>query len=265
MRLSRLVLTALLTFSGTHVFADTLTGNGSWQSWSPTVLNTANSGAPTGPYWNGASGDGTDSNIGWCLTGTGNCHIANPPGALAYYGNGTAAASSMYFTASGSAQEVTLLGLFSNQNGALPAGTNYFGWYSITNGTVGPLNPLLSSTEAIGSTATFDPTSTYGLYVENVQSAGTSYTASYYWLTNTDGSYATGTGVIDPGVQHFSIFGSATSSLYYLGVEDTPAPTADFDYNDLVVSLQPVPEPAGFGLITAGIALLGWSIRRRQA
>jgi len=242
--------------------ADTLNGNGSWQTWSPTVLNTPT----TGPYWNGNSGDGPEYNIGWCLTGTGNCKISNPPGALAYYGNGNAAASNVSFTNSGVAQQVSLAGLFSNQNGVRPNGTNYFGWYT-DNGGVVTLNPLLNSTEAVGSYATFAPTGTYGFYEENVQSPNTSYTANYFWFTDTSLDYTSGPGApATDGGQHFSIFGSAGSSTYYLGLEDTPFATSDLDYNDMVIKLEPAPEPSSLMLLAGGVCVLafGFFFRRHS-
>ncbi len=259
MKNKRLILTtSFFVLAGVYAQADTLGGNGSLQSWSTTVLNTPT----TGPYWNGNSSDGANYNIGWCLTGTGNCQISNPPGVLSYYGNGNLPASNMYFTGSGATQQVSLLGIFTTQTGVPPAGTDYFGWYSISNGTPGPLNPLFNSTEAVGTTAEFTPTSTYGFYFENVQSAGTSYTASYIWLLNESQSYATGTGIIDQGVQHFSIF-SGPAGSYYLGTEDGFS-ASDLDYNDMIVELQPasVPEPAAATLIMCGIGLIGVSLRR---
>ena len=264
MNITRFIVSAsVVALTSLCAPADSLIGNGSWQSWSPTVLNSATSGAPTGPYWNGASGDGANYNIGWCLTGTGSCHIAGTPGALSYYGNGNASAN-MSFTSLGLAQEVSLLGLFSNQNGNPPSGTDYFGWYSIsTMGAVGPLNQLLNSNQPIGTSATFNPTGNYGFYFENVQSAGTSFTASYYWLSTVTQSYATGTGIVDTGTQHIAAFGSATSSTYFFGLEDTPSPNSDFDFNDMIVELQPAPEPASIALMLGGLSLFGLVIRRR--
>ena len=225
----------------------------------------------SGPYWNAASSDGANYNIGWCLAGGGNCPISNAPGNLTYYGNtgnGTAtAASNLSFSESGVAQEVSLRGLFSNQSGSglPPSGIDYFGWYSIgAGGAIGPLNQLLSSTQAVGTTSTFMPTTNYGFYLENVQSPGTSYIASYFWFLNDSQNSATGTGIADAGIQHFSIFGAPGSSTYYLGLEDTVASNSDFDYNDLIVELQPAPEPAALTLMLAGLGLVAFAICKHR-
>lgn len=223
-----------------------------------------------GPYWNNTSGDGAAYNIGWCMTGTGNCSIANPPGAVSYYGNGTSAASNIGFAGAGTAQVATLQGLFTNQIGVPPpTGTDTFGWYSVNNGTI-TTNPLFSSTQAIGTTATFTPTTTYGFYLENVQTAGlpAGQSADYFFFMNDSLDYSSGAaaGAIDAGTQHFSVF--SASNAYYFGIEDTSLnanPISDLDYNDMIVKLQPSPEPASIALMAGGMGLLGWLIRRRRA
>jgi hypothetical protein len=115
---------------------------------------------------------------------------------------------------------------------------------------------------SVGSIADFTPTANYGFYLENVQSPNTSYTADYFWFMNDSLDYTAGTGLLDAGTQHFTVF-SGTNS-FYLGMEDTPAPTSDFDYNDMIINVQAVPEPASIALMAGGIGVLG-VIRRRRA
>ena len=97
--------------------ADILVGpGGAFQPWTSAVLGPAS--APTytsstnpGPYWNNASGDGPTANIGWCLAGGGNCVIASPPGAIAYYdGSSGAALQKMAFVSTGMPATVSLIG-----------------------------------------------------------------------------------------------------------------------------------------------------------
>ncbi len=259
-----IITVSLLALAGACAHADTLTGNGSFQTWNPSVLGPVASPTSGGPYWNNLSGEGPARNIGWCMTGAGNCAISNPPGALSYFGNGTSAASDMSFTGAGTAQVAKLLGAFTNKNGSVN-GTDYFGWYSLNpNGTIGSVTQLFSATAAAGTSAAFVPTTRYGFYLENVQSAGKPFEADYFWFMNEKLDYTTGTGLLDPGVQHFSAFTKPGSS-FYLGAEDTPGPSSDFDYNDIIVQLQPAPEPASIALLATGICLLGWNIRRGLA
>ena len=261
----RLIITlSFVSFSIAIAHADTLTGNGSFQTWNSSVLGSKSSPTTGGPYWNNLSGDGPAYNIGWCLTGAGNCQISNPPGALNYFSNGSAAASNMSFSSSGVTDVVTLLGLFSTQNGVPPTGADYFGWYSVSNGVI-TTHPLLSAGQSVGSTAAFLPTSVYGFYFENVQTAGLTppATANYFWFMNDSLDYANSNGAIDPGLQHFAIFAGANSS-YYLGMEDTPGANSDFDYNDMIVELQSTPEPTSFAMmLLGGISLLGLALRPR--
>jgi hypothetical protein len=253
----RLLLTlSVISLSAFCLKADTLSGNGSFQSWNQGVLGTATTPITGGPYWNNLSGDGPTNNIGWCLTGAGDCQISNPPGALSYYGNGTSAASHMSFVSNGMTQEAILSGIFTNQNGVAPNGQNYFGWYSVSNGAIS-IHTLLSSMSSIGSYTTFTPTANYGFFLENVQSAGLGYEADYFWFMDTSLNYVGGTGVLDGATQHFAVFSSPNSG-FYIGTEDTPAAGADFDYNDMIFQVQAVPEPASICLLFGGLALIGF-------
>jgi hypothetical protein len=259
-----IALIPMLILLTVRAHGDTLSGTGGLQTWSAGALGTTSTPTPSGtPYWNNPSGDGSTNNIGWCLTGTGGCSLANPPGTVPYYANSNGtAATSMIFTASGTPVAATLLGIFTNQSGP-PSGTDYFGWYEINpNNTLGAMSQLFSSLAAVGTTATFDPTGEYGFYIENVQSAGKSYEADYYWFMSSGFDTATGTGTND-GQQHFATFALPNGS-YLLGMEDTNNPGTDNDFNDLVVQVQNTPEPASMALLGGGLLLLGWKTRRRR-
>jgi hypothetical protein len=242
-----------------NVRADTLAGpGGAFQAWTASLLGPAS--APTyttsinpGPYWNNLSADGPTSNIGWCLVGGGGCVIASPPGAIAAYITATGgAAANMNFVSNGAAVTVSLLGQLTNQIGsAANSGYNVFGWYQInSSGIIGALTPLWNSkTDTIGESATFVPTASYGLYLENIQGNGQ---ADYFWFMNSSQDYSAGPdqNPVD-GLQHFAVF-SGTPSQFYAGIDDTNNGSEDF--NDMIVELVNAPEPRTFALF--GIALL---------
>jgi len=247
------------------VSANTLVGpGGAFQPWTSTVLQPVNSANPTygGPYWNNFSGDGAKANIGWCLAGTGGCAISSPPGAISYYGTSTGAAvQNMAFVNPGSPVSISLLGTFTNQKGN-GNGTDYFGWYAINaDGSIGAMTQLWSSTAPVNTTsAIITPNGSYGLYLESVQGNGA---ASYFWFMNDNDNYAGGPNKnpVDNN-QHFAVF-SATPGIYYVGMEEGnyALGTADGDFNDMIVKVTSVPEPAALTLLGAAVLL---AVRRKR-
>jgi len=235
-----------------NVHADALVGpGGAFQQWTSAVLGPTSAPTYGGPYWNNYSPDGPTANIGWCLVGTGGCVIASPPGAVAYWGNGTAAPTNMYYQSSGAPVTVSLLAMYTNQLGTPQnSGYNVFGWYQITNGKISALTPLWSSnTATIGETASFTPTGNYGLYLENIQGNGA---ADYFWFMNKTADYSAGPdkNPID-NTQHFAIF-SGTPGQYFVGMDDTD--NGALDYNDMIVKVTNAPEPCMF--VLSGLSLL---------
>jgi hypothetical protein len=236
------------------VRADVLVGpGGAFQPWTSAVLGPASAPTYGGPYWNNYSPDGPANNIGWCMVGAGGCAIASPPGAIAYWGNGTASVSNMYFQSSGIPVTVSLLGMFTNQLGTPQnSGYNLFGWYEINaDGTIGAMTTLWSSKSAVtGASATFTPTGNYGLFLENVQGNGQ---ADYFWFMNKGQDYSSGPdkNPIDT-TQHFAMF-SGTPGQYFVGIDDTNS--GSMDYNDMIVKVTNAPEPGLLGV--AGLMLCG--------
>ena len=260
-----------LTLLSTSMKADTLVGpGGAFQPWTASVLGPQ--AAPTNsgvPYWNNLSGDGSTANIGWCLVGGGDCVIPSPPGAIAYYGAASGAAvQNMSFVSTGNIVSVSLLAQLTNQLGtAQNPGYNVFGWYTISPTGVITATPLWNSkTDTLGETATFTPGpagTKYGLFLENIQGAGTSVEADYFWFMNSISDYSAGGGAnaID-GLQHFTVF-SAANSNYYLGIDDTN--NGNEDFNNMVVELRTAPEPRTIALACIGLLFVGLTIRRRRA
>ena len=88
--------------NGASIATSILVGAGSWQCWATSQLNTV---AIFGdPYWNGLSGDGRQSNMGWLLAGTGNeNHLpGSAPGTLGYFApTGGGGSKNLYFASTG--------------------------------------------------------------------------------------------------------------------------------------------------------------------
>ena len=236
---SLLMLSTLALAGALAVKADTVTG-GTFQSWSTSILNSPGTAA----YWNNNSGDGPKYNIGWCLTGGGNCVIPNPPGNLPFLSSGPSggAPSAFYLTNTGATQAGEILASITSNSAH-----DTFGWYDLVAGTP-VLTPLFTGSDT-GTTALFSPTGNYGFYMQN--QLGTYFTQSSYDSTK-------------DGFQAFAIFQQTAGKSFYLGVEDG-GPGGDRDYQDMIIHLTSVPEPASLALLGGGLLLMGALLRRKSA
>jgi len=260
--------------------SDTLNGlAGRWQSWDASQL-TGGAQNLGFPYWNNLSGDGPNANIGWCLIGGGSCDAGGIPlGAVPYYGTATGGSvSNLYFTSSGESVTFGLKLTLTNANGGAN-GLDVFGYY-LTNSTGTAIlsrTPLFTASSTIGSQVVlpFPANQNYGFYIENIAGLGTPDETDYFFYTNSSANSANGSMPADT-LQHFAIFQVLAGTNYVLGTVDGNAcqpplftgmnspcvPATEFDYNDIVVSLQfgsgnqtSTPEPVSAGLV--GVALLG--------
>ncbi|MBV9404817.1 MAG: PEP-CTERM sorting domain-containing protein [Acidobacteriaceae bacterium] len=273
-------VTALAVICAGLADADTITAAGlsaTWQSWSSANLYSNPGQTPGTPYWNNSSGDGPKANIGWCLAGGGTCTLAaGVPGNLPYLGgSGGSSAPDLYFTASGNAL-VTLQ--VSSTDAKTSTNVSVFGYYlaDSTGAPTGSVVQLFSSTDPAGKTATisFTPGQNYGFYTENIQGAGTPYATDYFFYMDSAYNSANGSMPAD-ALQHFAIFQSGPS--YFLGTVSADACqngflpqtspcvlSSAFDYNDIVVQLGSVPEPASLGLLGGSLVLVGLFTRYRS-
>lgn len=278
------LIALVLSASGSLLHADSLGGNGTgWQGWNDGSLVVGSTTGATTPYWNNASGDGPMANVGWCLTGGGNCSMpAGTPGALSFYGNGFASASKMFFASSGSPIDLTLQTVLTTQL-STAGGYDLFGYYLANeSGSAGSgvtLNPLFDSrSDKPGSTRSISglaPGTTYGFYIENIQGGGTADESDYVYLMDSSGNKSTGAMPADP-LQHFAVFQGSYGS-YFLGDVDDDAcmgdfttgtspcvPSSQFDYNNMIVEVSTTPEPASWALLSAGLGVLATLVLRKQ-
>jgi hypothetical protein len=268
----RLPLTILAIVLAAHVArADTLTpygGASSWTSWNASILVP---GSYTGAFWNQSSNDAGECNVGYWITGTLGCTVTtingydytfygeSPDLALTppdFFGNGS---SSFGFTPTvpGQAVEVTLglqmakwarpLSTQSSANGGI-VGNNILGWYEIGGGGGGV---LFGAGSVLGQTATFTPGGLWGLYIQSP--VGTFYSGATDGIT---------------GWNHFAAFSvDPVTGEYIVGVEDNViAGMADWDFNDVVVTVRSaqVPEPGTLMLLATGLVGLGSMVRRQR-
>ena len=124
-----------------------------------------------------------------------------------------------------------------------------FGFY--TDSGIGaeqtPLLELISANGYLsGSPVFFDPGVPFGFYTDP------SIGGPYYTENFTDGSFP-----------HFRTYQTPVPGKFVIFTEDLPG-GGDRDYNDFVVSVQAVPEPATLLLLGTGLVMVGVRYRRRN-
>ncbi len=221
-------------------FADTIVGS-SGAGWQSNYIVNQNGT----PYWDSSSLDGTKKNIGYCLTGTGNCGMPGAPGALDYWGysNGNADLDIGFMPTSGgtAALEIEIAGYSS---------VNEFGYQDSTGNHI-----LFTGPQGTGSTAVIAAVGEYYFFI--VSGNGQTYYTDSSLNPHKDQDF-----------QHFAIFDSSPDGTYWLGMEDLADKVTDADYNDMVVKITPlapapVPEPSSLILLgTGGLGILG-TVRRK--
>jgi hypothetical protein len=161
-----------------------------FQTWTATDLN--NNGAP---YWDAVTenylGDPTNKNVGFCLTGTGDCvgilTSVFAPGPIPYWGMSYDSAGDLhgaidplvYFRSTGAALKATLQLQLSSKSTEI----NEFGWFetNATGSVLGPKHRLFQGSgvppgsltpDKVGKAVTFKPTHYFGYYYSDVSENG---------------------------------------------------------------------------------------------
>jgi hypothetical protein len=238
-----------------------------WQPFPTLTPHPQGSGAPGFAYWDGFSFDGANANIGNFINGTGFFagDAASPRASLPYLGNPDGSAvNSFYFTSGGVPQVASLL-----EGNGLWASNDSLGWYDPNSSLWGWIFQSNGS-PVVPTSVVFDPTATFGLFfVPN--SSTFDPTKSYFTndslngIADADRAYALANGItLGPETsQHFALFQDGSNG-YYLGIKDRSLQISDGDYNDIIVHLNPVPEPGTLAMAGLLIAVPMWHLRRRR-
>jgi hypothetical protein len=255
--------TLAVVFSVTPAFSDTISGSGGagFQSW--TTNNISENGLP---YWDNASMDGAEQNIGFYLVNAPTAPLADAPGVLPYWGNtftsnspesGGSADLSFFFQKNSSFSTAVLqLEVAGRSN------VNEFGWYDLSDTNV--LHPLILGPDVAVTTNNFSPSEQYGFYIRS-DSTDLYFTQS---SLNSGG---------DTDHQHFAVFQDSSvtgAESYWIGVEDLSVSKLagnegrNGDYNDMLIHISAVtppvvPEPSTAMLVLSG-SLLIFSVSRRR-
>jgi len=232
-------------------FAQSIIGSpgAAFQTWTVADLN--NNGAP---YWDAVSenylGNQTNKNVGFCLTGTGDCvgifTAVFAPGPIPFWGmsydpvndlNG-AIDPKVYFENRGTHLKATL----QLQLSSFPTEINEFGWFETdSTGTVlGPRHKLFQGSgvpsgtltpDSAGKAVIFKPTKYFGYYYSDVSEGGC--------LVYTISSFTT-----DPSCSghNFAVFATKPGSrrnAFVIAGEDPPG-CNDGDCNLTLVRVDPI-------------------------
>jgi len=240
--------------AGAPSFAETILGGpgAGFQNW--TVGNLNNNGAP---FWDaptksvGAFNGNQDSkNIGFCLTGTGDCvgigSHASAPGPLPYWGmaynsatdTGGAIDPKVYFRRDPG--DHTLVATLELQFTTVAGEVNEIGWFETdaAGSLVGPRHILFhgggvppgsATPDPVGKKVTFTPTHHFGYYFSDVSENGC--------LAYTLSGFNAPAACTDHNLIVFANHPGSPNSKYWIAAEDPPG-CADGDCNLTLIRVE---------------------------
>lgn len=258
MRMRVALLGCLGIFITSTLRADLVVGSSGagWQTWQATSPTNSDSGPGSNEFWDNQSWDGRRCNIGYWLTGAatgcsnsvynGGLPASEAPGQIEFWGQSRSTNdSSFYFTSEGSHSATLRIEVAGNRN------YNAFGWYDL--GSPSTLHELFDGGDSpTAISANFSPVGNYG----------------FYFTDKSGNTYRTSQKKDSKQEQRFALFRESPhtkgneADVFWLGLEDLPLANSDRDYNDLVVRVSAVPEPAAF--VVLGVGLLGIYMKRRR-
>jgi hypothetical protein len=221
------------------------------------------------PWWDNKSKDPANKNIGDMLLGASDPaftpqSLASPPGPLPYlYDTNTDTAVTDWVFKDGVGAAVLRLELAGNRN------VNKLGIYKAGDPNTkitlfpGPVSPI--ATQAFSIPATWG--GKFGLFIQFDNASAPIFYTESHWNTSGDGSY-----------QHFALFKGATNQYGYvqwwIGVEDLPYQYNEAegnpnnrnrgDFQDMVFTIEAVPDASAWMLFLSGVPALAL-LRRKRA
>lgn len=282
MKTPTLALACVLLASAAPALAGQITGTvtiggspGQWQGF-PSQLG---KNVPTRAYWDNASMDPHNENIGYWLRDSylPSLPAISRPASLSWWGY-DAKVETFRSLSTNAPRSMTMINEPGTQyqaqillEAAAYAGVNEIGWYDAGDQAgQEELHPFFMGADGVGHFSTFTPSGEWGLYIRSHRGFTPESGNGWLFFSESDRNRTVNrSGDAVPGQQHFAIFGfdlTRDVERYVVGVEDLTIDRSSIekqgDFNDSVFTLRVVPTPGAAALVGLGGILA--SRRRRR-